>query len=280
MIEIGAPSREDYSALARLLPEAFPLVGEPAELLVARVGGALAGAAAIAWSAGGFPVWIHVEPARRRRGIGRALMQAAIDEARGETTVLKAWHLLEDGSAAASLAVSCGFIDTKRLRYFSADPASSDSYFNRLLDRFRRRIPATVRVVPVQDVSSDALTAMLADAFDLSPAAAAQRFASTSTRPYHPTLSKAVVDGGTLAGAILCRADGDVVDVEVNMVAVGYRGGWANLLLLAAMARAGKDAGIGRFIFGGEAHVRDTVNLSRRSGAIRLPDRVTFTLPL
>jgi mycothiol synthase len=280
VIEVGAPRPDDYPALLALLPEAFPAVGDTAQILVARRDGARVGAAAIAWSAGGFPLLVRVEPAHRRRGIGRALVEAAVAEARGETSALKAWQLEKEGSDGALLAAACGFTVAKRLHYFSADAAAADAYFTRLLDRMRRRIPPGARVVPIGEAPRGAVAAMLADNFAVPPRSAAQRLDPANADAYHPVLSSAVLDGEALAGAILCRIVGDVIDVEVNMVAPAWRGGWANLMLLAAMARAGRAHGIERFIFGGEAQVRDTINLAPRSGAVAIADRLSLVRPL
>ena len=79
---------------------------------------------------------------------------------------------------------------------------------------------------------------------------------------------------------MLCRRVGDRVDIDVNVVAPELRRSWANVVLLEGMARRGRAAGVNRFQFTCEEHVRDTLNLARRSAARQLPTQLVLVLPL
>src|SRR5258708_7744717 len=91
-VSVGPASEAEAVACLALLPEVPP---SPAEFLIARQDGRLAGAAAVVWRSwakpGGFPVRVHVLPTMRRQGVGRRLMTEAVGLATGEAEGL--WSL-------------------------------------------------------------------------------------------------------------------------------------------------------------------------------------------
>ena len=88
-------------------PEAVPWDARGAD-------GALAGAAGVLWRSKGrppgFPLWVHVLPDRRRRGVGRALLAAAAEAARGEAPALLAAAMLDLAGEGAAFAAACGLV--------------------------------------------------------------------------------------------------------------------------------------------------------------------------
>jgi len=90
-------------------------------------------------------------------------------------------------------------------------------------------------------------------------------------------LALAVTLGGVVVGAMLCQMDGDALRVEVNVVAPELRGGWANLLMVEAMAWRAWAAGTTPFRFGCERHVSDTLGLTRRSGAMAMVEQLEMS---
>lgn len=276
MFDLGPAQAAELPALVALLPEAFPPVGQPAEIVVARDAGGVIGAAACAWLPGGFPILARVVAARRLQGVGRALIEASAGQARGETGALRAWSLLDDGSEGARFAAACGFTVARRLRYFGTDGARFAARMARLRARMASRLPPGAAIVPLRDAPREIVAALLAATFALLPQGAAQRLDPATPGSYHPDLSIVAMAGDALAGAMLCHARDGVIDVEVNAVVPAFRNGWANVLMLEHMARAGRAAGFDRFEFGCEPHVRDTLNLALRTDAAELPDRLTF----
>jgi hypothetical protein len=97
---------------------------------------------------------------------------------------------------------------------------------------------------------------------------------------YDGKLSQVLVRDGTAVGAILGRRYGDVLEIDVNVVAPGLRHGVANLMLVEAIVRLGVEAGIRRARFACEEHVRDTLNQGTRSNAVRRPDQLSYSLAL
>ncbi len=109
-----APARDAEARACRmLLPAAY--TGPEPEVLLARGGdGTILGAAALRWQSWtappGFPLLVQVVPAVRRRGVGRALVEAAATLARGEAPGLWSWDMLDEGSdppASSPPAASC-----------------------------------------------------------------------------------------------------------------------------------------------------------------------------
>jgi GNAT superfamily N-acetyltransferase len=116
---------EEAAACRAMLPEAFPPAGPaPCLFVAAGAGGQLRGVLAMAWVPRGFPVLVHVAEPYRRRGIGRALLRAAIARAGGETPALRCWAPVEEGSAAASFLRANSFRVTRRQLPIETDAAA------------------------------------------------------------------------------------------------------------------------------------------------------------
>ena len=265
---------EDTVTCRTLLPDAFPAIGRPPELLVAHGPDGIAGAAAVAWVPNGFPVLLHVATPWRRRGIGRALLEAAAASVRGETRALRSWGTVAEASPAAGLLRAAGFAPTRRFLWFETGAAAFETSMTRLLDRLHRRVPADGRVVTLAEAPKQGVVRLVAPGFAALPHDVAVRLMPGARNGFDPALSLVVLRGEAVVGAMLCRAAEGALRVEVNIVAPGLRGGWVNLVMLEAMARRGRQAGFGRFRFGCEPDVRDTIGLARRSGATALPEEL------
>lgn len=270
----------DAPLCRQLLPAAFVPSGRAPELLVACGPEGVRGALALAWVPGGFTVLVNVAPAWRRGGIGRALMAQARLSAQGETPVLRAWHAVSKDSPADAFLQACGFACTRHFLVFDTDLARNSAALSARLDRARRRMPAALSLRPLAEAPLSAVAALVAGDFSVSPHEALAKLAPDHPDPYAPQLSQVLMADGAVAGAILGRRYGDVIEIDINVVVPALRGGVANLMLLEAIGRLSREAGVARFRFSCEAHVRDTLNLGERSNAVRLPDQLLYTLPL
>jgi hypothetical protein len=135
--------------------------------------------------------------------------------------------------------------------------------------------------VPLAEAPADEVIRLVAPSFAALPHDVAWRIAPGSVYGYDRALSLVLLHGAArVGGAVLCRRFGERVDMDVGVVAPELRHGWANLMLVEGMARLGHAAGVTRCRFSCEEHVRDTLNLARRSDAARLPAQVVLTLPL
>ena len=262
-----------------LLPDLFSSVGYAPELTVAvhEVEGVIGGAGVV-FAEGGFPVSLAVAPGWRCRGVGAALLDAAVDQARGETHALRTASPVEaDGPAAAFLSRR-GFVETRRFLRFETEGVRGAAILGGLLARVRAPRPT---VVPMRQAPIDQAIALLATTFDAAPFAVARRLASGSVSGYDLDLSVAALDGDRVIGAMVCTRTGDRVEIDLNVVAPDQRrGGVANLALLEAIARLSADAGVRRYAFSCEPHVRDTRNLARRWNATELPSTIIMTQAL
>jgi len=274
---------DDRHALAvrELLPAAFPALGRPADCAVAVEHGRVVGAAAMAWIPNGFPISIVVVPDRQRCGIGRALLSALIARARGETPGLRSWSALSEDEAQARFLCACGFEVRHRLQVFEAEPTAFGNAMTALVARLRSRVPVGAMLAPPDAVAAEALSALLASQLALREAMLNDALSGrndASTR-WDPALSHVLLVDGELAGAILARRIAGGVEVDFNVVAPRWRGGWANALLIEALVTQVRAAGLPMVRFLAEPHVRDTINLSRRAGGSRLADLVVLALP-
>lgn len=119
---------------------------------------------------------------------------------------------------------------------------------------------------------------MLAQSFAVGHHSLDAALAGEGASAWDRALSRVLLVKGVVAGVVLARRVGATLEVVFNVVAPVWRGGWANLMLLEAVLRNERDAGLSGLRFLAEAHVRDTVNLARRAGAVRLEDRVSMAL--
>ena len=97
---------------------------------------------------------------------------------------------------------------------------------------------------------------------------------------YDQDKSAVLLRGNEVKGALLYMwNDGNPI-IDVNVVAPELRRGPANVLLLEAATRNALEGGGISFRFRCEEHVRDTVNLARRSGAKLARVQLAFTRTL
>lgn len=263
-----------------LLPAAFPRSGAAPELLVASDAQGMHGVLALDWTADGFVLHLHVIPASRRRGIGRALLAQAVCLARGETQRLRTVTLVSEGSPASAFLQSCGFVVTRRLLAFDTDGGHYGPTLSALLRRAGKRVPAGLTVVPLVSAPISGVAALVGWQFGILHHDAVAKLDPRHPAPYDQQLSQVLMRDGLVAGAILAQRFGDIIEVDVNVVAPSLRHSPANLMLLEAIIRLGQHAGLQRARFSCEAQVRDTVNMGARLSAARLPDRLSYALTL
>ncbi len=278
------PALEAESVSCRaLLPEAFLPSGYAPELFVAPAPeSGILGAAALAWVPDGFPLLIRVAEGWRRQGIGGALLRAVMDTAAGETPALRAWGPLAEASPGALFLQAAGFRPIRRLLVFETDAVRFATAMTALLGRFRAagRVPADVRLASLDEAPPSEVVRLVTQHMATQPHDVAWRIAPGAPNGYNRALSLVLMRDVRVVAAMLCRRHAEAIEVDVNVVAPDVRRGWANLLLLEGMARLCRAAGIRRFRFSCEEHVRDTLNLARRSGAVQLPAQLVLALPL
>ena len=257
-----------------LLPQAFPIDHAPELLVALAPDSTMIGAAAVGWVATGdaaaFPIAVQVVPPWRRRGVGRALIDAAAASVRGEATGLQPWNALADDSEAVGFFLACGFAVHHRVLHFVGDAAAVEALLarHRAWLTERGRIPRNARLVGLQDAPFRELAQLLAREFHNSPAQVLARLHGEAAPPFDAARSVVLLLDGAVVGAqIWTIGDDGVPQVEVNVVNPTLRHGWANVLLTHEGVRAGVAMGTREFRFFCHERVIDTVNIARRSGA-------------
>jgi hypothetical protein len=239
-------------------------------------GGTLIGAAAINWAATGdppaFQVMVHLLADKRRRGVGRALLNATEAAVRGETPALQPWSPLTEGSEAALFCLANGFSLHHRMLHFVAEAATLEAVLATYRAKLDRAgwIPPGARVVPLHAAPAPEVAQLVSREFHLNPTAFLARLRGAAGRPLDAERSVVLLLDGKVVGAQLASVGADgIPDIEANVVIPTLRRGWANLLLNHESARIGLAKGSRRFRFFCDERVIDTVNFARRGGAER-----------
>ena len=271
----------EQSALAACFAVVPELAAPDAVMFVARDNdGTLAGVGGMVWqswgSPPGFPVWVRVLPDRRKAGIGRALLGRIAAEARGELDSLWAIKPLESDGDAAKFALAFGAHCERRHLYFEGDARNFLAYSEPVIAALvqRGRIPAAAAVLPLEQGPLEEVGHLVSAELRMAPPMIAGMLAASAagdpaTAPIDRARSCVLMVEGTLAGALLSRrlAGRNASYVVCNVIAPAWRGGWANALLLDQFTRTTIAAGCFRIALDCGEDVRDTIGLTRRSGA-------------
>jgi GNAT superfamily N-acetyltransferase len=273
----------EMRACRMVMPETFSPGNAPEALIGFGRHDELAGAAAIGWQAVGdpaaFPVSVHVLPAYRGQGLGRALLDAAAALVADETPALQPWTVLREGSEAAAFCLANGFRVHHHILHFSGEAERMEAMLAAYREKLDRSgwIPAGARVVALPDAPPAEVANLVAREFHGNPAAMPARLSGRAGTP--PNTQRSVVlllDGVVVGAQLVCIAADGVPEVEANVVIPSLRRGWANLLLTHEGTRVGVLHGSRRFRFFCDDRVLDTVNLARRSGAEKVATDVVL----
>jgi GNAT superfamily N-acetyltransferase len=267
----------ELRAARLLLPGAFA-PGEAPEVLIALRDEALVGAAAVGWTSGGFPLDVHVVRSARRHGVGRALVEAACRFVDGETERLRAWSLVVEGSPAADFSAATGFTVTQRFLGFETDGVKLVEVTGAIQRRLERagKIPATARLVSLSEAPRGEIIQLVLNEVAVVPATLAARIGAQDGGGYDNDLSTVLMVDGKVGAAALMTRNGDIVRLEVTVVAPALRHGWANALLLGEATRRGIASGAKRCRFFCDEHVRETINAARRIAATPMAAVLSF----
>ena len=281
-IIVTLPPETEAAACLALLPEA---VNSPVELLIAKRGYAVVGAAAIWWrndsDPAGFPLAIHVLAPERRRGIGRWLLEAAIDLALDDALGFWSRSAAMDGAPDAAFLAACGFQPRRREHHFEAaiDALLADVGPKARRLRDRGRVPDDVRIVPLAEAPLEEVGHLLSRELGSVPARVLERLRRRADAPEDiADRSRVAIRNGQVEGAILWKIQDGVAIVEARVVHPRNRGGWLNVVLLEDGLVRGKAEGLERLRFHCDETVRDTLSLAKRCDAVEAEPRAYFYL--
>jgi GNAT superfamily N-acetyltransferase len=270
---------EEILACLALLPEAQ---GLPVEWLIAREDGRLAGAAAVVWRSwadpGGLPVAVNVLPGHRRRGVGRALLEAAKALATGEAGGLWFMPMVSAGSPQAAFLEACGFQPKVRMHHFEGE---IDMFLARVGGKVAARLsrPASgVRVESLAETNLESVAWLVSDALGDGPVATLHKLRGLVHGQRGDPLNRSLVAtmDGAVAGVLLWRIENGVAMIDATVIAKPWRKhGLATVLMLRALEVCHAN-GVTRGRFSSEEAVVDALDLTARISRAETPVDLRF----
>lgn len=268
------PARDnEWPACRMLVPEAFGTRVRPDVLLAFEASGVrILGAAAYSKEKGGIALKrIRVLRTHRRQRIGSALLEHIVESAPLEQrkSVSADIDALAEPEAAHFLRAG-GFVCMSRMHVLEVELEPMRAGMQKLFERAQRsgRVPESARIVH----PSEAPTAELARIFEEQILAhrrmhpALVEASITEERFEYPS-SVLLVDGHVAAMLMVCYdMENRRALVPARAVEAGFRGGIANVWVMADALEKGRRAGITRVRFEAVEDNSDTRKLARRFG--------------
>lgn len=209
----------------------------------------------------------------RRRGFGRAIVEASVAEARGRAARILVRSEPGEHPDARPFLEACGFTLVERQVFLAADYATARDRLTGLYRRLRSRgtIPSSARVVPLADAPLERLVELHVALVGGTPTGIAdllRRRIGAGTADD----SLALLVDGRPEGLILFATRDGVTDVASRLVspelqAKGHTSGWPNLMLMAKVFPASDRHAPRTLRFDCRASNRETLGLTRHLGA-------------
>ena len=264
-IAVRPPSRGEMRACRMLLPEAFES-RRPPDLLLAAGSSPLRYLGALSYDLvhhGGRLGWrvaVHVARAARRRGVGTRLIAeiAAHGRRRGAAFLLA--EVDAEESLAGNFLVACGFRAASRCTSYEGNLAHYRGVIGAIRDRLRARgkVPAEARVVSPREAPHEALDRLAAARIAASFQPVDDLSADFWRRPSVRDSSAILMLGDRAIGGVVAEAFGDLAVVPWRSVDPEFRGGWANVILSAALGDRLAALGVRRVRFSTTEETPDT----------------------
>jgi len=275
---IRPPTPAERRACRMLLPRATG-AGQRAQLHVAVAGPDrhVVGAAALGLEPGPadagrrWLVDLRVIVPARRRGVGRALMRRAVEQAAGHgIPALHAWEWVEPDGDAARAWAAFGFSPCQRRLEFEADLARAHATLLPLYDRAREDgwVPPAARIVPLADADHEAVARLHVQCLGGTRRLLMPLLRGAAADAYDPACSRVLLLDGRVVGFTLGRVHPDgVCDVDANVIHPAVRLGWANLWLKFEAAAVLLARGVHTIRYASFQQHTDTHRVSRQVGA-------------
>jgi GNAT superfamily N-acetyltransferase len=230
----------------------------------------------------GFRFGVTVAPPYRRRGVGRALVRAVADEARGwGVRGLWAWDRAGEGRGAEFLR-ALGFDCSKRFLYFEGDAKRLHALVRPLSDRIVSGggLPPGVRVVPLREAPAAGVVRLHQRHLSGDAARLAARIAGHGPDAFSPDHSVVLMADEAVCGAILYGWTDDVARIDAYAVDREWRRSPAGVVLLEAALSRGFSTGASVIRFACWEDVRDTIKMARRAEAREIGSDGQYVLDL
>ena len=206
----------------------------------------------------------------RGRGIGRALVEHAVAQARAHgVPALNGWEWVEPESERARAWAKFGFSPAQRKLEYEADIAAASAAIRHLYDQVIADgwIPPTARIVSLAEADASAVAALHVQYLGGSRRLLLPLLEGTAPDAFHPKYSRVMLLDGRVVGASLGRIGADgVCEVDAHVLHPSVRMGWANLWLKIEAGERLLEDGIRTMrYFSLEQHT-DTRRISKQAG--------------
>jgi GNAT superfamily N-acetyltransferase len=277
---VRRPRQSERIVCRMLLPEAAP-TGHSREfrLGVDDAGGWIVGAVSFQDTGEALvDVRAHVVPTERRRGAGRRLLQAVVDEAaaRGRQEVVAVADPTRERIAPTFLA-SNGFEPRGRLLSVEADLETACQALCPTKDRVlaRHGLPPSVRVETLAACHLRTAADLYADYIAHSPELRVE--SERLGREFEGfDLSNVLLVGERVEAMILGERRKDAAVVHAWIVRPGFRGGGGSAVLVGVWLERARDAGLRLLQFETADTTRDTMKVVERVRGRVVRSRATF----
>jgi len=284
-MEIRPPHPAEWPACRMLLPHAFERKPAP-EVLLAFEESRIAGGVAFR-SRGNLcgMVDLRVVRTERRKGVGACLLQHLCERAiaAGQASISVFTDVLANPDAPPFLTAN-GFERKGRLLVMEADARIMLPGLSKIRDRLNAagKIPPGVRLVKPSEAPMDEVVELLDRHLLAEPSMRPEFLRASFSGSRFEEFSVIVLLDGRVAAFVLVEWLHDLGHghVVARVVAPEYRGGWANVLMMALALERGIAAGFSRVRFDSLEDNADTLSLARRYHAdtVHILDR--FLRPL
>jgi GNAT superfamily N-acetyltransferase len=284
-VEIRPPHSGEWPACRMLLPRAFGRHRTPEVLLAfdedQPANPQITGA--VAYQRRGSQIGIldlRVLRTHRRKGVGTRLLNNLFSTAMaGGHSVISVFTDILANPDAGPFLISNGFQSRNRMFVVEADLERMLAGMSRLRDRLvsSGRVPSSARLVTPAEAPMDEVIRLF-DKYIMDERCLRPEFfrASFSSARFDESSVILMVDG-RVGGLLMVEWLRDIhrAEVPARVVVPEYRGGWANVLMMATALERGRAAGITRVRFESLEDNADTLSLARRFQAdtIRVLDR-------
>jgi hypothetical protein len=202
--------------------------------------------------------------------VGRGLLETCAAAARAEgAAALYAWGPVEkDGEAARSWA-SLGFDRACHVLEARADLADALEYLRPFFERVleEKWIPPEARLLPLTRAEPAEVARLHVEQLGGEFETVVRRVRGDTPPPYHPDMSPVILmNGRVMAFTLALPLPGGVAMAESTVVHPSLRGGWANLWLKVAGARASLALGLRTLLYYTYDRHTDTRKLGRQVG--------------
>ncbi|MEO6435106.1 MAG: GNAT family N-acetyltransferase [Tepidisphaeraceae bacterium] len=285
---VRRPHPAEKRACRMLLPRATE-AGQRSLLLVAAAGEPqrVIGAAALGidrqrddrlWL-----VDLHVIEPLRRRGVGRALLNRVIEEAKTRgVTSLRAWDWAAPDSPSVHALTRLGFTICQRKHDHEVDLREALAALAPLLERVRDRIPPGARIVPLAETDLEAVARLHEQYLGGNPRLLRPLLSGSAANRYDPQMSSVLLLDGRVVGTALGRVflDGSC-EVDSRVLHPSVRRRWANVWLMHEGMRRIVEHGVRVMRYFTLDQHEDTRQLSERFGGVVTSSsvRMGFVIP-